>query len=559
MRLITIALISILLGTGELRSQDTTDKTAAIDSLFAPYTNTPGCAVGVFQQGKMVFSKGYGLANLEYNIPIFKETVFEAASVSKQFTAACITLLEIEGKLALGDPIQKYIPELPKFEGKTITLGNLLYQTSGLRDYLALLYGKGISWNSTMDNSKALRILSRQKGLNFEPGSQFAYSNTNYLLLAVVVERITDKSIGAFAKERFFDPLGMQHTFFYEDNRSVIKNIAIGYEREGDHYKREHYANSTTTGDGGVYITIEDFFKWNENLKKGTVGGTEFVAKMSSVEHPESASGTTYGRGFFVGDYYDINGLPTLRHSGNWAGFRSVYCRFVKQDFTVVILSNNAGTDVWRLLDQLSEVFIQDEITKASQQMRRNTPAAPNTIQLSSKRLQEFSGKYINSINGELREMTLQKDTLLYKRSNGRATKMVPITNRSFVFLGAPHVVVTFSKGSKSVTLQIGDNPPIPFTRYMPKSFTAAELKTFEGSYYNDELEVEYTLRSTNSQLNILIDGKELVRLDPISKNLCRADHFGYIRFKRDVNGNVVSFSRYDDTISQMEFIKRDS
>lgn len=560
MRLIKILVlfIAVFFSNGILsQNAVSSEKAAAIDKLFASYTNKPGCAVGIFYKGVNIFSKGYGIANLAYDIPINTSTVFEAASVSKQFTAACITLLEIEGKLQLEDPVQKYIPELPRFKGATITIGNLLYQTSGLRDYLALLYGKGISWNSNMNNTKALTLLSQQKGLNFEPGSQFVYSNTNYMLLAVIVEKVTRKSIGAFAKERFFDPLEMQHTLYYEDHRSVIKNVAIGYEREGNNFKREHYTNSTTTGDGGVYINIEDFFKWNENLTKGTVGGKDFVSKMSTVENPENATRTTYGRGFFVGDYYDIDGLPTLRHSGNWAGFRSVYCRFVKQDFTVVILSNNASTNVWGLLDQISEVYIQDEITKANQQMRRTAPEAPKTIQLSSKVLQRFTGSYLNTINGELRGITLENDTLIYKRSNGRGTKLLPITNHSFVFLGAPHVVVTFDKNQPgSATLQIGDNQPIPFGKYIPKRYTAAELKAFEGNYYNDELDVVYTLQSDNKQLNILIEHKELVRLDPISKDLCRALHFGYIRFIRDANNTIIGFSRHDDTISHLNFTK---
>ncbi len=553
-----VLLFSILLCSKEIQSQHTSNKTAAIDNLFSSYKDIPGCAVGVFQKGKILFSKGYGLANLEYNVPITKETVFEAASVSKQFTAACITLLEIEGKLALGDPIQKYIPELPKFEGKTITVGNLLHQTSGLRDYLALLYGKGISWNSNMNNTKALSLLFKQKNLNFDPGSQITYSNTNYMLLAVIVEKVTGKSIGTFAKERFFDPLDMKHTFFYEDHRSVIKNVAIGYEREGNNFKREHYFNSTTTGDGGVYISIQDFFKWNENLIKGTVGGTTFVDKMSSVENPYNVAGMNYGRGFFMGDYYDITGLPTLRHSGNWAGFRSLYCRFVKQDFTVVILSNNASTNVWGLLDQISEVYIQDEITKASRNM--TPPEAPKTIGLSSKALQQFTGNYLNTINGELREMILKNDTLLYKRSDGRTTKLVPIANRSFIFLGAPHVVVKFSEQQPgTATLQIGSDIPIPFEKYALKRFTAAELKTFEGNYYNDELEETYILISHKNQLKIEVNNRELELLDPISKTTFRAEHFGYIVFKRNSKGKIIGFSRHDDTIRHMDFVKQDS
>ncbi|MDT7831779.1 serine hydrolase domain-containing protein [Flavobacteriaceae bacterium S356] len=562
MRLIIILLFGILLYSKETRSQNltTAEKAGAIDSLFASYKNIPGCAVGIFQNGEILFSKGYGLANLSYDILVTDKTVFEAASVSKQFTAACITLLENEGKVNLEDVIQKYVPEIPKLKGKTITVGNLLYQTSGLRDYLALLYGKGISWNSNVNNSKALKILSKQKGLNFDPAAQFAYSNTNYMLLAVIVQKVTGKTIGTFAKERFFNPLGMKHTFYYEDHSKVIKNKAVGYEYDGNSFKREHYVNSTTTGDGGVYITIQDFFKWNENLKKGTVGGKDFVDKMRMVGRLKNGNQTNYGRGFFVGDYYDITGVPTLRHSGNWAGFRSVYCRFLKQDFTVVILSNNARTDVWGLLDEVTSLFIQDDIAKARRNMLRNRSNSDvKTIQLATKELQKFTGNYLNAINGELREVIIENDTLVYKRSNGRGTKLVPITNHSFVFLGAPQVVVEFNAISKSAKLTIGNGSPIPFAKYSPQQFTERQLKVFEGNYYNDELEVTYQITSDENSLHISIEGQELVRLTPVSKSIFRAAHFGYVKFIANKAGEMIGFSRHDDTISYLKFVKTNS
>jgi len=562
MRLIKIVLLFVtVLFSNEILSQNSvsSEKTAALDSLFTQYKNRPGCAVGVFYKGTNVFSKGYGLANLGYDIPITTSTVFEAASVSKQFTAACITLLEIEGKLQLKDPIQKYIPELPRFKGVTITVGNLVYQTSGLRDYLALLYSKGISWNSNMNNIKALKMLLKQKGLNFKSGSQFAYSNTNYMLLSIIVERVSGKSIGAFAKERFFAPLGMKHTFYYEDSRKVIKNKAIGYEYDGKNSKREHYFNSTTTGDGGVYININDFYKWNENLRTGKVGGRSFINKMKVAGTLTDGTAIGYGRGQFVGDYYNITGVPTLRHSGNWAGFRSVYCRFLSQDFTVVVLSNNASTNVWGLLDEIASLFIQEDITKARINMSRTntTNTTTKTVVIPRKELEKFTGNYLNTINGELRTIIVKNDTLIYRRSNGRETKLVAIDKKKFMFLGAPHVVIEFDKSPlNSATLTIGNGSPIKFSKYTSEVLTRQELRQFEGFYTNDELEVVYEIRADKNVLKVLIEGNELVTLEPLTKNISRADHFGYIQFTRNENGVILGFSRHDDTITHIKFVK---
>lgn len=244
-----------------------------IDSLLNGYNNKPGCAVAVFSKGKIIFQKGYGYANLDYNIKITPKTVFDIASTAKQFTAACILLLMEQEKINLDDPIQKYLPELPNYKKGEIKIYDLLHHTSGLKDYLYYIYPLGKTYYDVFTEKKALQILTHLKELNFVPRTEYQYSNSNYLALAAIIRRITGMSIGEFAEKNIFEPLGMDDTFIYENSQKIIKNRAIGYSKENGNYAQNHSFGFAFGGDGQLYTTVLDFFKWNENFKTQTIGG----------------------------------------------------------------------------------------------------------------------------------------------------------------------------------------------------------------------------------------------------------------------------------------------
>src|SRR5215207_617851 len=318
-----------------------------IDSLFAEYTNTPGVAVAVVRNGEISFLKGYGVANLEYQTPITPRTVFNIASVSKQFTAFAIYLLERQGRLSLEDDIRKFVPEVPD-HGAPIRIRHLLAHTSGLRDQAALLALAGWQTEDVTTTEQIVRLVSRQKALNFRTGTAFGYSNTGYTLLAEAIARITGMSFSQYTRINIFEPLGMRSTVFHDDFHRVLdRNRAYSYERvNGDFVKRDlHYSNP---GASGLMTTAEDLVRWLRNFDRPVVGDARLISdfnRISVLDNGEpvvwsaSPGDTTYhAKGQL---HYRYNGLGVISHGGHDAGFRATLTRFPENDLAIVALSNN--------------------------------------------------------------------------------------------------------------------------------------------------------------------------------------------------------------------------
>jgi len=272
-RIVGVLLASALVFGNSLAAENTAEekKTVAVDEIFVDLTKagSPGCALGVYRDGKMVYSKGYGLANLEQNVPITPQSVFDIGSTSKQFTAASILLLEKQGKLSINDDVRKYIPELPEY-GQKVTILHLLNHTSGLRDYLTLMDLAGMHIDGVTTDEDALQIISRQKALNFAPGSDWLYSNTGFFLLSVIVKRVSEKTLREFAGENIFTPLAMTHTQFRDDHTSLIADRALAYDaKEKSAGYRLNVSYFEQTGDGAVHTSVEDLLKWDENFYSG--------------------------------------------------------------------------------------------------------------------------------------------------------------------------------------------------------------------------------------------------------------------------------------------------
>ena len=256
------------------------EKTDQVDTLFAQWDNTesPGCALAIIREGKIIYKRGYGMANLELDVPISPQSVFYIGSVSKQFVSACIGLLAIQGKLDLDEDIRKYVPEIPQYE-TPITVRHLIHHTSGIRDYLTLLDIAGIDFG-TYHEQDVIDLLARQKELNFKPGEEHLYSNSGYFLLSVIVHRASEKTLREFADEFIFNPLGMTHSHFHDDFTQLIKNRATGYFPAG----KEEFTNFISTfdnvGSGGLFTSVEDLLLWDQNFYSFIVGGRELFDLM---------------------------------------------------------------------------------------------------------------------------------------------------------------------------------------------------------------------------------------------------------------------------------------
>jgi CubicO group peptidase (beta-lactamase class C family) len=392
------------------RGQD--KKTAAVDEVFSDLTKpgSPGCALGVYRDGKIVYSKGYGLANLEENVAITPQTVFDIGSTSKQFTAASILLLEKQGKLSISDDIRKYLPELPDY-GQKITILHLLNHTSGLRDYLTLMELAGINIDGVTTDEDALQMIVRQKALNFAPGSDWLYSNTGYFLLSVIVKRVSGKTLREFAGENIFSPLEMSHTQYRDDHRSLIANRAMAYdakEKDGGYSLDVSYFEQT--GDGAVHTSVEDLQKWDENFYSGEIGGKEFLAEIQEQGKLNSSKLLDYAKGLHIADY---RGLRTVSHGGSWGGYRAELLRFPEQHFSVACLCNLGSANPSKRARQVADVYLASLMKAHSD--TAHTPEKEqfiDVVDMRSDSLKAFVGSFwsdelratyrFESVNGRL-------------------------------------------------------------------------------------------------------------------------------------------------------------
>ncbi len=321
-------------------AQDIDLDASAIDALFAEWDRTasPGCSLAVIHEGEIVYARGYGMANLDWGIANSPTTVFRIGSTSKQITAACIALLRLDGALSLDDEIQEYVPEMPRYE-RPITVRHLVHHTSGVRDYLSLMSYAGRREHDWYTTEEAVEIIARQKSLNFLPGEQYTYSNSGYLLLGVIVERVSGKTLREFAQERIFDPLGMRHTHYHDDHTEVVSGRALGYSPADEGGIRIDVTTLDMVGDGGVFTTVEDFFLWDQNFYHGEVGGPRFLKLIQTPGVLNDGESLDYAFGLGVGKY---RGLRTVSHSGGFAGYGAQLIRFPEQRFSVICFEVDA-------------------------------------------------------------------------------------------------------------------------------------------------------------------------------------------------------------------------
>jgi len=395
--ILAVALIMATCGNAAAKNEEASDKTrAAVDKIFADFTKagSPGCALGVYRDGKIIYAQGYGLANVEENVAITPQTIFDIASTSKQFTATSILLLEQQGKLSINDDVRKYIPELPDY-GHTITLVHLMNHTSGLRDYLAVMDLAGINEDSVTTDEDALAVITRQKSLDFAPGSEYSYSNTGFFLLSVIIKRVTGKTLREFAAENIFTPLGMKHTEFRNDHTQLVPERALAYEpnEKSDGYTLD-ISYFEQNGDGGVHISVEDMQKWDENFYSGQIGGQQLLEKIQERGKLNSGKVLNYAKGLAIVDY---RGLHTVRHSGSWGGYRSELLRFPEQHFSVACLCNRGDARTWRRSQQVADVYLGSLMKPAGKETEESDEdkiKEAAEIPLKDGQLQDYVGEF---------------------------------------------------------------------------------------------------------------------------------------------------------------------
>ncbi len=521
---------------------------ARVDQLFAEYNNphSPGCSVAVSRNGAIVYEHGYGMADLEWIIPITATTVMGAASISKQFTAMSILLLAQHGKLSLDDDVSKYIPEWADHEHH-VTIRHLLTHTSGLREGFVLL---GLAGQS-QTNEAMVRMLARQHGVNTPAGTEFIYNNGAYNLLGSIVKRVSGQSLRDFADANIFHPLGMTHTQFRDDPALLITNRAAGYttDAQGVHANPE----AVVVGNSGLYTTAHDLLLWENNFDNPRVGTPELLAEMERPAVLNSGKPTQYGFGLFLLNY---RGQRTVEHSGGGSGVSSNVIRFPDQKLAIALLCNSDAINPIVLTNKIADLYLANVLTQVPPHptSARVTVAASDLSSaaglyrgISDKdpgdmRVSVHDGKWIgHSSYGDGSDFDLIPVDLRHARGPGRMMF-------EFIPAAAGHPRELHVTGGRA-----GDADFV-LTSYNPQ---AAELRSFGGQYWSDELQAAFTVLARDSSLMIQLPGQAPSPLQPFERDAFLGP--GILLFVRDVHGAVNGFILDHSSVRKLGFRRMQS
>ncbi|MEQ8417331.1 MAG: serine hydrolase domain-containing protein [Imperialibacter sp.] len=506
-----------------------------LDAIFAEFQNdaSPGCAVAVFQGDKVVFQKGYGLANIENNVPITTSTTFDIASVSKQFTAYAAALLLEQGKIALIDDIKAYFPELNDFPHQ-ITIDQLIHHTSGLRDWPQTLAVAGWSMEDELTYEQILRMAFAQKDLNYEPGTEYSYTNTGYVLLAELVSRVAEEPFHSYINKVVFEPLGMKNSLFNHDIHSVIAGKAQSYYKV-DSATYGSYANTTTAmGSSSMVSTVEDLAKWLMFL-------SENPANSPAVNRLHERGVLTNGDSihYAYGVWFEESGdLPVITHTGSWAGFRAMTMRFPTKDVGLVILSNYAGFDRYGYAEKVAKVFLTDDY-HLSDEKTEELPLSDS--------YQRLAGAYVSSPT-RIYELGSNDNPMKLSIDGAFEYTMVAADSEGEFFASEDPTLLLKQKGT---TLSINGQPLEKIkTERLP-------LGDYTGTYFSDELQAMYKVVIQDEQLFMSCLRHGPVALQPIAGNLFAGGEWflGRVLFTTTADG-ISGFQVFGGRVRRLHFRK---
>jgi CubicO group peptidase (beta-lactamase class C family) len=427
------ALLLLVIAPAQLSGQHaaTANHAARIDSIFAELNRTdgPGAAVAVLHNGSIVLERGYGLAQLEYDVPVTPATVFHVASVSKQFAAFAVTLLAQQGRLSLDDDVRVHVPELHDF-GRRITVRHLIHHTSGIRDQWELLMMAGWRLDDVITRDQIMALMRRQRELNFEPGAEHLYSNMGYTLLAEIVERVSGQPFGEYLNAHVFEPLGMRHTHVHNDHERVVPGRAYSYRPgAGGQGWRNAVLSYANQGATSLFTTAGDLARWLHNYETAQVGGAAAIAQLRERGVLNSGDTIPYAFAIIRGEH---RGRTTWSHGGSDAGFRSVVMHFPDEQLGVVVLSNAATAVPQRLALAVADVYLGESarlptFTPMSTSTQPNVPWEPSVAQLRA-----LTGDYYSPELGVVYTLGMRGDTLVATHHRLAEMRLVPAAEDAF-------------------------------------------------------------------------------------------------------------------------------
>jgi CubicO group peptidase (beta-lactamase class C family) len=509
-----------------------------VDAVFAKRvsTNSPGCAVSIVQNGSPLYQKAYGMANLEWELPNTLDTVFDIGSVSKQFTAFSILLLARDGKLSVDDDIRKYLPEIPNY-GQVIRIRHLLNHTSGLRNYTDLFDLAGVPEIDLTGDQDALDLVVRQKNVNFAPGDEFLYSDTNYFLASLIVKRVTGKSLRQFAKERIFEPLGMNSTHFHDDHTMIVPHRATGYKPLGGGSFAIDMSNFEELGDGSVMTTVADLGKWDENFYTGKVGGMEVIRQMHEPGRLNDGTTNLYAKGLVVDRY---RGQLRVQHAGEWVGYRAGLTRYPEQKTSFITLCNTIGEVFPTNLNQsLADIVLRHAFAATTLEVAGGDSKASDSAG-------RYAGAYWNSHDGLFRHF-VEREGKLYREDEGDLYLLQPDgpgrfkdadSGTSFQFDNGD--------GTRLATVQERQEEGEHYTLAKVADIRAGQsLSEYEGDYVSDDLDTQWSLAVRDGALVRVqkLNPDQVLRpafVDAFTGDL--SEDFFLMHFRRDSAGHVTGF-----------------
>jgi CubicO group peptidase (beta-lactamase class C family) len=514
-----------------------------IDKEFAAWsgTDTPGCVAAAERQGELLLLRSYGMANLEHAVPVTPESVFEAGSVAKQFTAAAVLLLVDQGKLRLTDDVRTHVPELPDY-GASITIDHLLTHSSGLSDWGTIMFHAG--WpvgDRVYTNASALKVITRHPTLIFEPGTFFSYSNSGYILLAEIVSRVTGKSLAEFTQEKIFEPLGMGSTRWRSDYRAVVPHRATGYRKVAGQFVQD-MPFTHTHADGGLLTTVEDLLTWNRALAEEMLGA--FVTStMQTPGKQNDGRELPYGRGVWVGSY---RGATEISHGGGTAGYRAWLGRYPESGLSIALLCNGHANDVG-----LGRTIAAEFLPSPEESGEEAPPVTADDDEMAAD-LSAFAGHFAREKLGTPFTVATSAEGLTISGEPAVALggNRFRISWGEFLFESADLLHELDTNGTIFQTFHRIDGP-IP---------GADRLQEVSGRYYSAAALATYEVRFVSGHLEIEVEGRPryFFRYTPIGPDTFRSTGT-VVRAHRDADGRVEALTLTSVRMRDLRLVRIDS
>lgn len=535
-------------------AQQRSNRWAAVDAVFARHVaaDSPGCAVGIVRRGELVYTRGYGLADVERRTPFTSRTVFGIGSIYKQFVAAAVLMLARQGRLAVDDDIRKYLPEIPDY-GARITVRQLLDHTHGLREYPNLL---ALAPSRSERSEELLRLLSRQRAPAAAPGARHVYGNTGPILARFIIARVSGQPLGAFTQQRLFAPLGMRSTYVGDETRPVPLR-AMGYRLGADG------ALVAVPSGGRNESTVEDLARWARTLDRPRGEWSALLRQMRTTAVLSNGAALDYGLGLRLAPY---RGLPRVWHPGLASGGVAAVMHFPEPRLAIAIGCNNQTLEPIQLAQSVADVLLRDQLARAE-------PAPAAAVTLRPEELARLAGTYVSESGSVLR--IAPRDGRLLARTEGGSRRlvsdetsdeheMVPLSSTRFLFPGSPKLPLDRASeavfelpraGGRAAVVVQTDWYPLRFTALEPAGPGATVPRDALGSYRNEEIETTLVVleREGRIELKTPHEQRELV---PVARDLFRAGTF-LLRFVRGDGGRITSLSVTSGVVPDLRFVRQ--